>query len=703
MSRGACSADERRGDRGRLRPPPAGPAVGRARSGLFATAYSDPIPSPDGACWPGSPTGTAARSLRRPAAAGRLRRSPNRTGRCPRTASRRAVGRAGDLAGRPTAPGSPASSPRSAASAPACGWSAPDGSEIRDIAPGAAAVTLGSWSPSGRQLGVTVFRRAPATAQACLVDLRDGTLDGARRRPGGPGLRGQRRRPAGGGPARPPRRPPAGAVRPAQRPAHRAAPRRRRERRRRPLRGHRPPALRAHRRRAASGPRCSPSGSTATPSRRCPYVVAGRDDRPRPGGAGPGGGARRAGLERRRAQRGRAARPALRHARAAPRPPGDVVTGAAFTRDGRALLVAERGPDGAAAADPDRRSDDARERPGHPAAPGGPARRRAPRRARAAHFPAEDGLPLSGWLFRPRARSARLPTLLWLHGGPEAQERPIFQPLFQALVAEGVAVFAPNVRGSGGYGRTFAAADDLDRRFVAITDVRAAVDFLVSARAGRPGPDRGVRPLLRRLPDAGRAGLVPRAVRGRGGRVRDLRLRHVLRRRPSRGSPRRPSPSTATRTPTPRCCASCRRSTAWTGSPRRCWWCTARTTPTCRWSRPSRWSTRCASAARRRGSCCSTTRATRCTAPRTGRCSCARWSGGSPRTCWRWASRRPEPSGRRSAAERLHDLPAVLRADDEPVVLAADRAVLRRNTIVAVDRVAARRRRFCAHTRDRPA
>jgi dipeptidyl aminopeptidase/acylaminoacyl peptidase len=44
-----------------------------------------------------------------------------------------------------------------------------------------------------------------------------------------------------------------------------------------------------------------------------------------------------------------------------------------------------------------------------------------------------------------------------------------------------VAVFAPNVRGSGGYGRSFTAADDGERRFAAINDVRAAVQFLVSA------------------------------------------------------------------------------------------------------------------------------------------------------------------------------------------------------------------------------
>lgn len=42
------------------------------------------------------------------------------------------------------------------------------------------------------------------------------------------------------------------------------------------------------------------------------------------------------------------------------------------------------------------------------------------------------------------------------------------------------------MRGSGGYGRTFSTADDGERRFAAITDVRAAVDFLVSASIADP-------------------------------------------------------------------------------------------------------------------------------------------------------------------------------------------------------------------------
>ncbi|MBQ1014072.1 PD40 domain-containing protein, partial [Micromonospora sp. M51] len=50
---------------------------------------------------------------------------------------------------------------------------------------------------------------------------------------------------------------------------------------------------------------------------------------------------------------------------------------------------------------------------------------------------ARDGLPLSGWLYRP-AGPGPWPTAISLHGGPEAQERPGYHPLLQALVAQGV-------------------------------------------------------------------------------------------------------------------------------------------------------------------------------------------------------------------------------------------------------------------------
>ena len=76
--------------------------------------------------------------------------------------------------------------------------------------------------------------------------------------------------------------------------------------------------------------------------------------------------------------------------------------------------------------------------------------------------------------------------MLYLHGGPEDQERPGFSPQHQALAAAGITVFAPNIRGSSGYGRAFVHADNRHGRFAAFQDVEAAARFLVEAGLADP-------------------------------------------------------------------------------------------------------------------------------------------------------------------------------------------------------------------------
>ncbi|MFF4824072.1 alpha/beta fold hydrolase [Streptomyces sp. NPDC001312] len=86
---------------------------------------------------------------------------------------------------------------------------------------------------------------------------------------------------------------------------------------------------------------------------------------------------------------------------------------------------------------------------------------------------ARDGLGLGGWYYRAPGRSPRepAPCVLHLHGGPEEQERPVFDPLYHELLGRGLDVFAPDVRGSSGYGRSFVDADLGRGRFAAIDDV----------------------------------------------------------------------------------------------------------------------------------------------------------------------------------------------------------------------------------------
>lgn len=100
-------------------------------------------------------------------------------------------------------------------------------------------------------------------------------------------------------------------------------------------------------------------------------------------------------------------------------------------------------------------------------------------------FRSADGLELSGWLYRARDDSPGA-AVLYLHGGPEDQERPRFSPQHQSLAAAGITVFAPNIRGSSGYGRAFVHADNRHGRFAAFKDVDAAASFLVESGLADP-------------------------------------------------------------------------------------------------------------------------------------------------------------------------------------------------------------------------
>jgi dipeptidyl aminopeptidase/acylaminoacyl peptidase len=69
-------------------------------------------------------------------------------------------------------------------------------------------------------------------------------------------------------------------------------------------------------------------------------------------------------------------------------------------------------------------------------------------------YPSFDGREIPAWLFRPDA-DGPAPFVLSIHGGPEAQERPIYRPHYQYLLSRGIGVLATNIRGSTGYGKSY--------------------------------------------------------------------------------------------------------------------------------------------------------------------------------------------------------------------------------------------------------
>lgn len=108
-----------------------------------------------------------------------------------------------------------------------------------------------------------------------------------------------------------------------------------------------------------------------------------------------------------------------------------------------------------------------------------------PRRVEFPTFDRVDGKArqIPAYVYEP-ASGGPHPVLISLHGGPESQFRPGFDPWIQYVVNElGFAVIAPNVRGSSGYGRTYMALDNGVLREDAVKDVGAMLVWIALQKA----------------------------------------------------------------------------------------------------------------------------------------------------------------------------------------------------------------------------
>ena len=95
------------------------------------------------------------------------------------------------------------------------------------------------------------------------------------------------------------------------------------------------------------------------------------------------------------------------------------------------------------------------------------------------HYGTFDDRQIPGFLSLPHdVPDGGAPVVVDIHGGPESQRRPSFAPVKQYLLANGYAVFEPNVRGSTGYGRSYTHLDDVERRMDAVADIEAAAEWL---------------------------------------------------------------------------------------------------------------------------------------------------------------------------------------------------------------------------------
>lgn len=82
------------------------------------------------------------------------------------------------------------------------------------------------------------------------------------------------------------------------------------------------------------------------------------------------------------------------------------------------------------------------------------------------------------------AKNGKYPVIIDIHGGPEGQSVPSFDPATQFLANElGIAVLVPNVRGSSGYGKGYLLLDNAEKREDSVKDIGALLDWIATQPA----------------------------------------------------------------------------------------------------------------------------------------------------------------------------------------------------------------------------
>ena len=66
-----------------------------------------------------------------------------------------------------------------------------------------------------------------------------------------------------------------------------------------------------------------------------------------------------------------------------------------------------------------------------------------------------------------------------IHGGPEGQFQPYFSRHFNFLLSHGFGLFAPNVRGSKGYGKEYLDMDNYKNRLNSVADAAEGAKWLI--------------------------------------------------------------------------------------------------------------------------------------------------------------------------------------------------------------------------------
>jgi len=102
------------------------------------------------------------------------------------------------------------------------------------------------------------------------------------------------------------------------------------------------------------------------------------------------------------------------------------------------------------------------------------------------NYPSFDGLSIPAYLTLPGKPTGPAPTIVLIHGGPQARDRWEFDQEVQILAAHGYAVFQPQFRGSSGFGKHFEEAGYGQWGQAMQQDIDAGVKYLIDQKIADP-------------------------------------------------------------------------------------------------------------------------------------------------------------------------------------------------------------------------
>lgn len=97
-----------------------------------------------------------------------------------------------------------------------------------------------------------------------------------------------------------------------------------------------------------------------------------------------------------------------------------------------------------------------------------------------------DGMEIEALMFKAKPDLANGYTIYWPHGGPQASERKMFRSMFQSFLNRGYNIFAPNFRGSTGYGSSFVKLVEQDWGEGPRLDNLAGIEWLIEQKITDP-------------------------------------------------------------------------------------------------------------------------------------------------------------------------------------------------------------------------